>query len=169
MKIDQEQAKNEIKRLIALYDDLVKTGQYEKFNEDETCRKLILPLFKALGWDTDAKNIADEVVGQSPAGGQKRVDYSFNINSQPVLFLEAKQLSADLYDPTYANQIINYGYSKTVKWVVLSDFEGIKVFNSLVKTRKLSEKTIIDLKHTEYLEKFDILWLLSKKRIVDGN
>ncbi|MCX5726968.1 MAG: N-6 DNA methylase [Candidatus Saganbacteria bacterium] len=77
-------------------------------------------------------------------------------------------MSVDLYKPEFAQQIINYGYSKTVKWVVLSDFEGTKVFNSLVKTKRLSEKTILDLKYTEYLDKFDELWLLGKESIVNG-
>ena len=95
----KDAAKKEIARLIAAYEDLKKSGQYNTFNEDETCRKFILPLFMALGWDVNGTKIIDEVTGQKIAGGQKRVDYSFNMNNQSVMFLEAKQLSADLYDP----------------------------------------------------------------------
>jgi len=164
----KEAAKKEIQRLINAYEDLKKSGKYESFNEDETCSKLIKPLFHALGWDTEGRTIIDEVTGQEAAGGQKRVDYSFNINSQPVFFLEVKKISEDLYDPRFAEQIINYGYSKSVKWVVLSDFEGIKVFNALLKKKRLSEKTIIDLRYIDYLDKFDALWLLSKDSIVKG-
>jgi type I restriction-modification system DNA methylase subunit len=160
-----EHAKKEIKRLIDNYEDLKKSGGIESFNEDETCRKFILPLFHALGWDTEGKEIIDEVTGQKLAGGQKRVDYSFNVSGQPIMFLEAKQLSADIDNPQYARQAINYGYSKTVKWVVLSDFEGIIVFNALLKLKRerISERTVLKLKYTEYLDRIDDLWLLSKE------
>ncbi|MBI5700214.1 hypothetical protein HZC35_07940 [Candidatus Saganbacteria bacterium] len=82
-----EHAKNEINRLIEVYESLKKSGGIGSFNEDETCRKFILPLFHALGWDTQGKEIIDEVTGQKLAGGQKRVDYSFNISGQPIMFL----------------------------------------------------------------------------------
>jgi len=160
-----ESAKSEIIRLIDAYENLKKSGGLGSFNEDETCRKFILPLFHALGWDTEGKKIIDEVTGQKIAGGQKRVDYSFNVSGQPIMFLEAKQLSADLDDPQYARQAVNYGYSKTVKWVVLSDFEGIIVFNTLLKLKRerISERTVLKLKYTEYLDRIDDLWLLSKE------
>jgi type I restriction-modification system DNA methylase subunit len=124
--------------------------------------------YTMLGWDVDGNKIIDEVKGQKIAGGQKRVDYSFNMNNQPVMFLEAKQLSANLYEPEYAKQAISYGYNKDVTWVILSDFEGIKVFNALRKTKSIQERTVIDLKYTDYLEKFEILWLLSKASAADS-
>ena len=167
----KELAKIEIKRLIDAYEDLKKSGGIESFNEDETCRKFILPLFHALGWDTEGKEIIDEVTGQKLAGGQKRVDYSFNVSGQPVMFLEAKQLRADLDNPQFARQAINYGYGKTVKWVVLSDFEGIIVFNALLKLKKerISERTVLKLKYTEYLDRIEDLWLLSKESFFNDN
>ncbi|MBI4981458.1 N-6 DNA methylase [Candidatus Woesearchaeota archaeon] len=49
--------------------------------------------------------------------------------------------------------------------MVLSDFEGIIVFNALLKLKKerISERTVLKLKYTEYLDKIDDLWLLSKE------
>lgn len=164
----KEASKKEIQRLINTYEDLKKSGRYEQFGEAETCSKFIKPLFEALGWDTQGKRIIDEVTEQETAGGLKRVDYAFNINSVPVMFLEAKKLSADLDDPSFAKQAINYGYSKTVKWVILTDFEGIVVFNSLLKTKRTSERTVLKLNLSGYLDKFDDLWLLSKESIVNG-
>jgi type I restriction-modification system DNA methylase subunit len=162
------EAKHEIQRLLSAYDDLKKSGQYDSFNEDETCRKFILPLFRALGWDVDGSKIIDEVKGQKLAGGQKRVDYSFNINDQSVMFLEAKQLSANLDDTQYAEQAISYGRNKDVQWVILTNFEGIKVFNALRKVKTAREKTVIELQYAEYLDKFDILWLVSKESAFEG-
>lgn len=164
----KEHAKKEIKRLISAYEDLKKTGRYDQVGESETCSKFIKPLFEVLGWDTLGKRIMDEVTEQETAGGQNRVDYAFNINSSPVMYLEAKKLSADIEDQKFTQQAINYGYSKSVKWVILSDFEGIIVFNSLLKTKRTSERTIIKLHYSEYLDKFDELWLISKESVVDG-
>jgi len=161
----QSAAKKEIQRLISSYEDLKKTGKYATFNEDDTCRVFLLPLFKALGWDTESKERPDEVKSQKEAGGQRRVDYSFNISGSSVLFLEAKQLSADLYDSRYVDQAINYGINKAVKFVILSDFEGLMVFNCLVKRKRPQEKKVIDLKYTDYLDRFDVLWLLSRESI----
>jgi type I restriction-modification system DNA methylase subunit len=164
----REAAKKEIQRLIDLYKDLKRTGKYESFNEDETCRKLILPLFHALGWDTTADKISDEVTGQETAGGQKRVDYAFNINGQAQFYLEAKSLREDINDPKFAEQAIHYGYNKTIRWVVLSNFEGTRVFNSSSKARQLSEKTVIDLTYDKYLDNLETLWLLSKESVAAG-
>jgi len=164
----KELAKSKIKEKIATYEALKKSGRYGQIGESETCTKFILPLFEALGWDTTGEHILDEVTEQEAAGGLKRVDYAFNVNSSPVMFLEAKALSEDLEDPKFARQAINYGYAKSVKWVILSDFEGIIVFNSLLKTKRNSERTVLKISYTEYLDKFDELWLLSKESIVNG-
>jgi len=162
-------AKIEIQRLISSYEDLKKKPEkYKSFTEDDTCRVFLLPLFNALGWDTESKERPDEVKSQKEAGGRKRVDYSFNISGSSVLFLEAKQLSADLYDSQYVDQAINYGINKGVKFVVLSDFEGLMVFNCLVKRKRPQEKKVIELKYTEYLSKLDVLWLLSRDSIANN-
>lgn len=165
----KETAKKEIQALIDKYLSLKKAGQIETFNEQATCDKLILPLFEALGWDIQGKKIIDEVKPQAPGGGQKRVDYAFQINSAPVMFLEAKQLSEDLDDPRFARQTINYGYHRNVRWVILSDFEGIKVFNATLDTKEIRKRLIINLKYTDYLPKFDELWLLSKESLFNGD
>jgi len=164
----KELAKTKIQDKIAAYEALKKSDRYESISEPETCSKFIKPLFEALGWDTTGERILDEVTEQDPAGGLKRVDYAFNINSSPVMYLEAKKLSVDLDDPSFARQAINYGYSKSVKWVILTDFEGIIVFNSLLKTKRNSERIVLKLSYTEYLDKLDDLWLLSKESIVNG-
>lgn len=164
----KETAKKEIQRLINLYEDLKKSGRYELISESETCTKLILPLFEVLGWSTRGVPISGEVTEQDPAGGLKRVDYAFNINSAPVMYLEAKKLSVTIDDPQFEKQAVNYGYSKTVKWVILTNFEGILVFNSLLKTKRTSERTILKLNLSEYLDRFEDLWLLSKESIVNG-
>jgi len=164
----KEESINEIKRLLATYHNLIKSGKYDELSEEDTGRKLVLPLFAALGWDVDGKEIVDEVVSQEPTAGGKRVDYSFNINSQPVFYLEIKRLKEDLYQPKHAEQAINYGYHRSVKWVVLSDFEGLRIFNTHAKSTKLHEKIALDIKCDEYVGKYDLLSLLSKESIVEG-
>jgi len=163
--ISQTESKKDIQKLIDKYETLKKSGTYESFLEQETCDKLILPLFAALGWDIQGDKIIDEVKPQAPAGGQKRVDYAFKVNSVPVMFLEAKKLDEDLDNPKFAHQTINYGYHQGVRWVILSDFEGIKVFNATLETKEIRKRLIIDLKYTDYLTKYSELWLLSKESL----
>src|SRR3990167_8634792 len=59
-----------------------------------------------------------------------RVDYSFRIEGIPKLFLEAKSLREDLDRKEFAEQAINYAWHKGATWAILTDFEGIKVFNA---------------------------------------
>ncbi|MFH1977955.1 MAG: N-6 DNA methylase, partial [Candidatus Aenigmatarchaeota archaeon] len=121
-------------------------------------------LFKALGWNTEDR---DEVSTEEKIS-KGRVDYAFRINGIPKLFLEAKSLKADLDKPIWSQQAINYAWLKGTTWAVLSDFEGLKVFNSEVKTKRLSECLFLEIKWNEYIPRFDQLWLLSKDSLEQG-
>jgi predicted type IV restriction endonuclease len=83
-------------------------------------------LFKALGWDVDDTN---EVTLEENVSN-KRVDYAFKLNGVSQFYLEAKPLKADLTDPDYIKQAITYAYGKGVTWVVLTDFEELRLFNA---------------------------------------
>jgi len=163
------EAKKKISELIDKYERFKLTEEYYSLSEEATCLKFILPLFHALGWDIEGdEGNMDEVQAQAPVANQKRVDYAFNINGQVSFFLEAKKLSEDLYNEDFAWQSINYGYNRSVKYVVLSDFEGLIVFNTTVKKKRISDKTVIKLKYTDFLSNLDTLWLLSKDSISNG-
>ena len=79
------------------------------------------------------------------------------------MFLEAKALRVDLDEWKWAEQAINYSWNKSVTWAILTDFEGIKVFNAEIPPKSLSQNLFFELKWHEYLDRFEQLWLLSKE------
>jgi predicted type IV restriction endonuclease len=86
----------------------------------------ILPLFKALGWDTS--NINEVSPEEKISRGW--VDFSFRIGNVPRFFLETKRVNEDLNDARWVKQAIDYAWTKSVTWALLSDLEGLRVFNA---------------------------------------
>ena len=156
-------AKREVARLVSKLDSLTKR-EFKKYDEENTKKDFILPLFRALGWAIEDRR---EVTAEDKVS-RRRVDYAFRIEGIPKFFLEAKRLKADLDNPKYAWQAINYAWTKGVTWAVLTDFEGLKVFNAQWKGDNLLYNRFIEIAYTEYLERFDELWLLSRESFEKG-
>src|SRR3989344_5003628 len=155
----KDQAKVAIQKLIEKYQREQESGKIKKYSEEETKQGFILPLFGALGWDVYDRN---EVTAEEQISGD-RVDYGFYLNGRTKFYLEAKPFKADLHKEEYAKQAIKYSWNKGVTWAVLSDFEGLIVFNALSPEKSLHGKRYFEISYTEYLERFDQLWLLSKE------
>lgn len=164
---DKEKAKEEIKRLVEKYERIANSGKLKSYNEERTKNEFIEPLFEALGWDLRNREHDDEVTKEEKVS-KGRVDYAFRINGIPKFFVEAKPFKIDLNDPVLGQQAINYAYLKNVTWAILTDFEGIKVFNSELKARTLWESQVLELEYRDFLNKFDDLWLLSKEAMTSG-
>jgi hypothetical protein len=81
----------------------------------------------------------------------------------PVFFLEAKAIRINLDEWKWAEQAINYSWNKSVSWAVLSDFEGVKIFNADLPPKNLASNLFLELKFDEFEDRFDDLWLLSKE------
>ena len=163
MATTKQDAIQEVKRLVEQYQSLDEKT-IKKYSEADTRRVFILPLFKALGWDVYSR----EQVTEEERASRGRVDYAFYIRSIPKFFLEAKALRADLDNLDYAKQVINYAYHKSVTWAVLTDFEGIKVFNAEWKGTDIARAPRLELSWQQYLERFDRLWLLSREAFEEG-
>ena len=157
--LNKETAEQQIKELVEKYNRVVEENRVSKYNEEMTKKDFILPLFRALGWSVEnsSKVTAEETISK------KRVDYGFRINGIPKFFLEAKPLKADLNNPQFADQAINYSWHKGCTWAVLTDFEIIKVFNAEWKTTDLRQSLFFSLESHQFLERFDQLWLLTKE------
>jgi predicted type IV restriction endonuclease/tRNA1(Val) A37 N6-methylase TrmN6 len=155
----QEEAKEKIKNLIAKYEAEKAAGKIARYSEEETKRGFIEPLFQALGWDFSSKK---EITLEEQISGD-RVDYGFYLNGRIKFYLEAKKISVDLYREDYAKQAIRYSWNKGVTWAVLSDFEGLIVFNALSPEKSLAGKKYLSFTYEEYLTRFDELWRLSKE------
>ena len=158
----KQEAKQKIAKLIEKYKNLIETKTIKSFNEAQTRNEFIEPLFEFLGWDMrNLENQGEVTTEENVSKG--RVDLAFRLNHIPVMFLEAKAMKVNLDEWKWAEQAINYSWNKSVTWAILTDFEGIKVFNAEIPPKSLSQNLFFELKWDEYLDRFDQLWLLSKE------
>jgi len=162
--ISKKEAKKEIEGLVTKYENLPKS-RLKKISEADTGRIFIMPLFRALGWDVFNDFSSNEVI-QEETTISGRIDYSFRLNNITQFILEAKAIPEDLDKEKWARQAIEYGWNKGIPWVVLSDFEGLKVFNS--DWKKEHPEPNLEFKYGEYIKRFDRLWLLSKESFEKG-
>lgn len=155
-----------IEKIQTLVEKYNKFSESERkgFNEEQTKNFFIRPLFEALGWDfANEKEVSFE---ESVAG--KRADYEFRLNDIPKFYLEAKAIRADLESEQYSRQAINYAWNKGVDWAVLTDFEGIKLYNAQSDSKKLSDRLVFDIHYSDYISKLDKLELLSKDSFLNN-
>lgn len=155
---------DKIKILVEKYRELVRIKKVGDYNEEETKIGFILPLFEALGWDINNKYEVSSEEQQS--GG--RVDHGFYLNGRAKFYLEAKSLKVDLDREEFAKQAIRYSWNKGVTWAILTDFEGLKVFNAQVISESLGNKLFFEIKWDEYLNRIDQLSLLSRDSMSNG-
>jgi len=161
---DKEQAKEEVKKLIEKYNHIVESGKLKSYNEEMTKKDFILPLFRALGWSVED---GEEVTAEEKIS-RGRVDYAFRIDGIPKLFLEAKALKVDLDRTEFAEQAINYAWHKGATWAILTDFEGIKVFNAEWKSQNPLQNMFFGINCSQFLDRFEQLWLLSRESLEKG-
>lgn len=157
---DKNAVKEKIADLVGKYRQIKNMGMLRRYSEEETKKDFILPLFETLGWRVFDKR---EVSAEESIISSGRVDYGFYLNGRSKFYLEAKPLKADLHRVEYANQAVRYSWNKGVTWAVLTDFESIKVFNAQDIERSLADKLYFEISCSEYIERFDQLWLLSKE------
>lgn len=162
--VTKEQAREELKRLVEKYNKLVESGRVKSYNEEMTKKDFILPLFRVLGWNVED---GDEVTAEEKIS-KGRVDYAFRIEGIPKLFLEAKALREDLSRKEFAEQAINYAWHKGAVWAVLTDFEGVKVFNAEWKSANYLQNQFFSIHCNQFLGNFDQLWLLSRESLEQG-
>jgi type I restriction-modification system DNA methylase subunit len=160
----QNEIKQEIRNLIDKYNKVVEEKRVSKYNEEMTKKDFILPLFRALGWNTEDSS---EVTAEEKIS-KKRVDYGFRINGIPKFFLEAKSLREDLNNDEFIKQAINYAWLKGCTWAILTNFENVKIFNAEWKTSNPSQSHLKTISCQEFLDRFEELWLLSKESFEKG-
>lgn len=164
--MDKKQAKLEIEKLVEKCRRIKSNrSTFISYDEANTRKDLIMPLFECLGWDVFNDFYNREVIEEDSAI-EGRVDYSFNINGIPKFLLEAKALKVDLDKAEWAKQAVTYGWNKGISWVILTDFEGLKIFNS--DWRIDEPRPNLEFSFEEYLTRFDDLWLLSRELIEKG-
>jgi hypothetical protein len=155
---------DEVGRLVNKFTNL-SARERREYNEDNTRKDFVLPLFhRALQWNTDD---AREVAAEEKIS-RGFVDFSFRINGIRKFLLETKRIGEDLDKSLWAQQAIEYAYHKGVTWAVLSDFEGLRLFNAEVKEAEPQQAVFKRFHFEEYLARLEELWLLSRPAITEG-
>ena len=121
-----------ISELVTKYEQIKKSGEIRKYNEESTKKDFILPLFEALGWNTSNRAKRNDSISAEETISKKRVDYGFRINGIPKFYLEAKSLKEEdiQSNAKYVTQAIDYAWMKSCSWAILSNFETIAVYNA---------------------------------------
>jgi len=167
MYTSKSEAREKIQKLIEKFERIKKNRfEFSRYDEANTRKDFIMPFFKALGWDVYNEYTDHEVVEEETAVKGK-VDYSFRINNIPQFLLEAKALKVSLDKIEWAKQAVTYGWNKGISWVILTDFEGLKLFNSewLLETPHPN----LQFTYGEFIARFDDLWLFSRESIERGD
>ncbi|MCK4250811.1 N-6 DNA methylase [candidate division WOR-3 bacterium] len=166
MILSRAEAKENLAKLVEKFEKETSSGRINDYNEEATKTAFIQPLLRnVLGWNV---SIRDEVSPEEKVS-RGRVDYGLKIEGQIKLFIEVKPPRADL--DKHIKQAVGYGYNrKGVPFVLLTDFEGLKLFDVTIKpdTRNPLKGLKIDLDWKEYLSEFDKIWLLSKESVLNG-
>lgn len=158
------EVKEEVQKLIQKYDRLEKEGKLKDYNEERTKKDFILPLFRILGWSIED---GDEVTAEEKIS-KGRVDYAFRIDGIPKLFLEAKAINVSIDKTEFAEQAINYAWHKGATWAVLTDFNGIKIFNAEWKSQNPLQNLFFSLKYYQFIDNLEQLLLLSRESLSQG-
>jgi len=117
-----------------------------------------------LGWNIEDP---DEVSAEETIS-KKRVDFGFRLDGIPKFFLETKKLSEDVEQHSFFEQAINYSWHKGCTYAVLTNFRTLYILNAEWNTDKLIDSRIIVFQHSDYISRFDELWLLSKDSFKEG-
>ncbi len=139
--------------LISKYDQIRKSGEIRKYNEESTKKDFILPLFEALGWNTSNRGKRNDSISAEEKISKKRVDYGFRINGIPKFFLEAKSLKEEFIqnNPNYVKQAIDYAWMKSCSWAILTNFETIAVYNADWKESNYGNNLFFVLHPSDFL------------------
>ena len=135
-------------------------------NEQDTKASLIQPVLRTLGWDVED---LDDVQREYKRRRQdKPVDFALFVLRSPCLFVEAKALGQNLDDRKWANQIMGYASVAGVEWVVLTDGDEYRLYNSHA-TVPIEEKLFRTVRVSEAgTNPSETLDLLSKERIQEN-
>ncbi len=152
-----------IERLVARCQALSPHGR-QTYNESNTRKDFIGPLFEALGWDVRNKEEVD---------GEKFVrpgfaDYAFIRRGRVQFYLESKKLEEDLEQEEFVRQVITYAYSRGVSWAVLCNFRRLVVFDAQEEMDEAKPRYVINLGCEDYLARAELLSLLTPESILEG-
>ncbi|MFA4952995.1 MAG: N-6 DNA methylase [Candidatus Pacearchaeota archaeon] len=163
--ITKEEAKEKIKKLVEEFSEIPKS-HLDSMPEEDIKRIFITPLLEYLGWGKF------EILSEARVL-KGRADYILKSGNQEVLVVEAKKTNVSLKEEE-GRQAVSYAYHRKIKFAVLTNFKYICVYHALSNIKSIS-KNLLKINNDyfrfgfeEFLDKFDILWLLSKESFEKG-
>jgi mRNA-degrading endonuclease YafQ of YafQ-DinJ toxin-antitoxin module len=163
--ITKEEAKEKIKQLVKEFSEIPK-AHLDSMPEEDIKRIFITPLLEYLGWGKfDILSEARVLKG--------RADYILKNGNQELLVVEAKKTNVSLTEEE-GRQAVSYAYHRKIKFSVLTNFKYIRVYHALSNIKNIDKNLLrvnndyFRLGFEEFLDKFDILWLLSKESFENG-
>ncbi len=151
------------------------------YNETQVRREFIDPFFRALGWDVENEQGAQEaykdVVHEDAikiGGTTKAPDYSFRVGGARKFFVEAKKPSVNLKDNNEpAFQLRRYAWSANLPLSVLTDFEEFVVYDCRVRPDKTDKSTTartLYYTYQDYTQSWEeIAGLFSRDAVLSGS
>jgi len=118
----------DLEPVIASVAEKIARHRGKNIGEQNTKLGLINPVLGALGWKVEDLEEVRHEFRRVPA--DKPVDYALMLARTPKLFVEAKALDENLDDRRWANQIISYATVAGVEWVVLTNGDEYRIYNS---------------------------------------
>lgn len=161
----KEEAKEEVKNLVEKFESYSK-NEIDSMSEDQIKTWFIEPLFEALGWSRYNMFKEERVL-------KGRADYILRIGNQEKLVIEAKKVPVRLEEKE-GRQAVSYAYHRKIKFSVLTNFKDFRVYHALANIKNIDKNLLkkegvyFILESKEFVEKFDLLWLLSKESFEKG-
>ncbi|HAI10161.1 MAG TPA: restriction endonuclease subunit M [Phycisphaerales bacterium] len=152
--------------LIARFAEHATEYRAARYNETQSRREFIDPLFKALGWDMDNNagyaEAYKDVIHEDAikiGGATKAPDYCFRIGGIRKFFVEAKKPSVDIKgDASPAYQLRRYAWSAKLPLSILTDFEELAVYDCRfkpIKSDRASKARILFFRYDELAERWN--------------
>jgi hypothetical protein len=113
---------------LATVRDRIAKYQRQSIGEQDTKAALIVPVLRALGWDTE--DLEDVKLEYKRLSSDNPVDYALFLLREPRLFIEAKALGVHLDDHKWTSQMLAYATVAGVEWVALTDGNEWRIYNS---------------------------------------
>lgn len=179
---DLQSFREDVKALVGKFEQDKHHYLAKGYPEAQVRIDFLNPFFAALGWDIenkahkppDKRDVVIEIlpINEKRVTSNLRPDYSFRINGNTKLFVEAKAPSVALDDVNHILQAKDYAWNtQQVSFVILTDFEEFKLFDASLKPNPKypKEGLLYDFKYHDYLTNIEKLWELSKERVEQGS
>lgn len=168
-KPNKETLKSRLYSLIEKYDRFIQSANKKTISE-ETIRTWINDLLSIFGWDVQNTHhvLQERKLNKQFLERLKEIESSHSrpdyilLNGQTIkAFLDAKDLNVNIFDDkATAFQIRSYAWSAQIPCSFVTNFEQFVIFDCRFKPNpeQSANNGTIQLKISEYIEKFDILF-----------